>query len=172
MHSDFLRSLDEMYLNPLPDVPQQPPPLQSSALADNLTSHNSHLLQPAQPSTANAGSDVSRAVSLSAAGLFGSHPGSPILGGVKSGTQTPPTGTEKFMLTAADQKDGTRDERLNRVIRAKYEAGLLKPFNFIKGYERLNKWMDSKWSPASKHRTLKTISEFRPAFRVGCMFIG
>jgi hypothetical protein len=36
------------------------------------------------------------------------------------------TKTEKFLLTAADQESGSRDERLNRVIRSKYEAGLLK----------------------------------------------
>jgi hypothetical protein len=76
------------------------------------------------------------------------------------------TSTERFLLTAADQKEGTRDERLNKVIRAKYNAGLLKPFNYIKGYERLNTWMERKWSQSSKLRTLRIISEFRPAFRV------
>jgi hypothetical protein len=29
------------------------------------------------------------------------------------------------------------------VIKAKYDAGLLKPYDYIKGYERMNKWMDS-----------------------------
>jgi hypothetical protein len=55
-----------------------------------------------------------------------------------------PTKTERFLLTAADQESGTRDERLNRVIRSKYEAGLLKPYNYEKGYARLSHWMDSK----------------------------
>ena len=55
-----------------------------------------------------------------------------------------PTKAEKFFLTAADQEDGTRDERLTRVIHAKYEAGLLKPFNYVKGYARLSRWMDKK----------------------------
>jgi hypothetical protein len=54
------------------------------------------------------------------------------------------TKAEKFLLTAADQEPGSRDERLNRVIRSKYEAGLLKPYNYVKGYARLSKWMDSK----------------------------
>jgi len=54
------------------------------------------------------------------------------------------TKTEKFLLTAADQESGSRDERLNRVIKSKYEAGLLKPYNYVKGYARLSKWMDSQ----------------------------
>lgn len=53
--------------------------------------------------------------------------------------------TERFLLTAADQESGSRDERLNRVIRSKYEAGLLKPYNYVKGYARLSRWMDRKW---------------------------
>lgn len=54
------------------------------------------------------------------------------------------TKTEQFLLTAADQESGSRDERLNRVIRSKYEAGLLKPYNYVKGYARLSRWMDKK----------------------------
>ena len=55
------------------------------------------------------------------------------------------TKTEKFLMIAADQEPGTRNERLNRVIRSKYEAGLLKPYNYVKGYARLQRWMDSKY---------------------------
>jgi hypothetical protein len=54
------------------------------------------------------------------------------------------TKKERFLLTAADQEPGSRDERLNRVIRSKYEAGLLKPYNYVKGYQRLSRWMDRK----------------------------
>lgn len=54
------------------------------------------------------------------------------------------TKTEKFFLTAADQASGSRNERLNMVIRSKYEAGLLKPYNYVKGYARLSRWMDRK----------------------------
>lgn len=43
------------------------------------------------------------------------------------------TKTEKFFLTAADQNDGTRDERLGKVIQAKYDAGLLRPYNHVNG---------------------------------------
>lgn len=54
------------------------------------------------------------------------------------------TKAEQFLLTAADQEPGSRDQRLNRVIRSKYEAGLLKPYNYVKGYARLSRWMDRK----------------------------
>jgi len=58
------------------------------------------------------------------------------------------TKAEKFLLTAADQESGSRNERLNRVIRSKYEAGLLKPYNYVKGYARLSRWMDRKYACA------------------------
>ena len=48
------------------------------------------------------------------------------------------TKTEKFLLTAADQESGSRDERLNSVIQSKYEAVLWKPYNYVKGYARLS----------------------------------
>ncbi|KAG7089341.1 hypothetical protein E1B28_011032 [Marasmius oreades] len=75
------------------------------------------------------------------------------------------TKTEKFLLTAADQEDGSRDERLNRVIRSKYEAGLLKPYNYVKGYARLSRWMDRNVSQESKHQILQPLSVLRPKFR-------
>jgi hypothetical protein len=64
------------------------------------------------------------------------------------------TKAEKFLLTAADQESGSRNERLNRVIRSKYEAGLLKPYNYVKGYARLSRWMDRKYAYPSNHADL------------------
>lgn len=61
-----------------------------------------------------------------------------------------PSKTERFFLTAADQASGSRNERLNMVIRSKYEAGLLKPYNYVKGYARLSRWMDRKYVPVSR----------------------
>jgi hypothetical protein len=52
--------------------------------------------------------------------------------------------TEKFFLTAADPSDGTNEDRLTQVINAKFEAGFLKPYNYVNGYSRLQKYMDSK----------------------------
>lgn len=57
-----------------------------------------------------------------------------------------PTKTEKFLLTAADQAPGSRNQRLSEVIRSKYEAGLLRPYNYVKGYARLSRWMDRKFA--------------------------
>ncbi|KAL8292011.1 hypothetical protein RQP46_001477 [Phenoliferia psychrophenolica] len=73
--------------------------------------------------------------------------------------------TERFLLTAADQKDGSRSDRLARVIHAKFEAGLLRPYNHVAGYTRLMRWMADNMSQSSRQRTLHTLSEFRPAFR-------
>ena len=91
--------------------------------------------------------------------------------------------TEKYLLTAADPAPGTRVERLERVIRTKYEAGLLKPYNYVKGYARLSRWMDCKYvallfkrrsltvlarslSQESKQQILQPLSIVRPKFRV------
>lgn len=52
--------------------------------------------------------------------------------------------TERFFLTAADPSDGRLEDRLTEVINAKYEAGFLKPYNYVNGYARLQKYMDSK----------------------------
>lgn len=75
------------------------------------------------------------------------------------------TKTEKFLLIAADQESGTRDERLNRVIQSKYEAGLLKPYDYVKGYARLSRWMDRNVSKQSKQQILQPLSVLRPKFR-------
>ncbi|KDQ56759.1 hypothetical protein JAAARDRAFT_59018 [Jaapia argillacea MUCL 33604] len=75
------------------------------------------------------------------------------------------TKAEQFLLTAADQEPGSRDERLRRVIRSKYEAGLLKPYNYVKGYARLSRWMDRNVSQESKQQILQPLSVLRPKFR-------
>jgi hypothetical protein len=49
---------------------------------------------------------------------------------------------DNFFLTAADPKDGKLEDRLNEVINAKYEAGFLKPYNYVNGYARLQRYMD------------------------------
>ncbi|KAI0284633.1 hypothetical protein BGY98DRAFT_947848 [Russula aff. rugulosa BPL654] len=72
--------------------------------------------------------------------------------------------TEKFLLTAADPAPGTRVERLERVIRTKYEAGLMKPYNYAKGYARLSRWLDCNVSRESKQQILQPLSVLRPKF--------
>lgn len=51
--------------------------------------------------------------------------------------------TDKFFLTAANPSDGSNEDRLTQVINAKFEAGFLKPYNYVNGYSRLQKYMDS-----------------------------
>lgn len=72
---------------------------------------------------------------------------------------------EKFFLTAADPVPESAEERLKQVINAKVEAGLMKPFDYVRGYARLQKYMDINMSPDSRSRILAPLSKFRPAFR-------
>lgn len=102
---------------------------------------------------------------------------------------------EQYLLAAADQPSGSRASRLTQVIQAKYEAGLLKPYDYVRGYERMHRWMDSgrakplesssrpgspskpgrklappppsgsSISPESRRRILAALEVFRPKFR-------
>ncbi|CCF59669.1 hypothetical protein KAFR_0H02600 [Kazachstania africana CBS 2517] len=73
---------------------------------------------------------------------------------------------EKFFLTAADPSiEITPEERLKLVINAKVDAGLLKPYDYAKGYARLQNYMDKNMTPESKQRVLKPLNSIRPAFR-------
>lgn len=71
------------------------------------------------------------------------------------------TKTEKFLMIAADQEPGPRNERLNRVIRSKFEAGLLKPYNYVKGYARLQRWMDRKYAISLVCSEYAALTTFR-----------
>lgn len=73
---------------------------------------------------------------------------------------------DKFFLTAADPTtEISPEERLKQVIKAKLEAGLLQPYNYAKGYARLQAYMDNYMNLSSRQRILKPLSIFRPAFR-------
>ena len=73
---------------------------------------------------------------------------------------------DKFFLTAADPTtEISPEERLKQVIKAKLEAGLLQPYNYAKGYARLQRYMDNYMNISSRQRILKPLSIFRPAFR-------
>ncbi|KAI0862583.1 meiosis protein SPO22/ZIP4 like-domain-containing protein [Xylaria cubensis] len=74
--------------------------------------------------------------------------------------------TREFYLQAADPSgNDTPEARMQRVLKAKYDAGLLKPFNYIKGYARLSNYMDGHIAPASKQKILRQLDRFRPKFR-------
>jgi len=73
--------------------------------------------------------------------------------------------TEQFILKAADPPHKTSAERLAAFLNAKYEAGLLKPFNHVNGYTRLQKYMEKNLSKSNRQRIINVIEMFRPSFR-------
>ena len=73
---------------------------------------------------------------------------------------------EKYYMTVADPSgNDTPEERMNKVFMAKYNAGMLRPFNYIQGYARLHRYMDLNMQPASRQRILRQLDKFRPKFR-------
>jgi hypothetical protein len=67
---------------------------------------------------------------------------------------------EHYLLTAADPVgDVPPEERLKQVIKAKVEAGILKPFNYVKGYARLQRYMGIQYfsPPQFSGSTLTTL---------------
>ena len=73
---------------------------------------------------------------------------------------------EKYYMTVADPSgNDTPEERMNKVFMAKYNAGMLRPFNYIQGYARLHHYMDQNMQPASRQRILRQLDKFRPKFR-------
>jgi hypothetical protein len=73
---------------------------------------------------------------------------------------------KEYYLQAADPTgNDTPEERMNRLLRAKYDAGMLKPFNYVKGYARLSTYMDGHMNVASKQKILRQLDRFRPKFR-------
>ena len=88
-----------------------------------------------------------------------SRPGSAMMVGDKDKTR-------EYYLQAADPSGNDNpEERMARVLKAKYDAGLLKPFNYVNGYARMGRYLDSHIASSSKQKILRTISQFRPKFR-------
>ena len=106
----------------------------------------------------------------SAASLTG-QPSAPMLAGdditrPSSTYPVDPKARDKFYLTAADPAgNDTAEERMNKLLKAKYDAGMLKPFNYVKGYARLNNYMEKNMRPASRQKILRQLDKFRPKFR-------
>lgn len=73
---------------------------------------------------------------------------------------------ETYYMTAADPSGSDPpEERMNKLLKAKYEAGLLKPFNYVNGYARLNRYMEKYMHPSSRQKILRQLDKFRPKFR-------
>lgn len=87
------------------------------------------------------------------------RPGSAVPTGMKDKTR-------EYYLQAADPSGNDNPEqRMARVLKAKYDAGLLKPFNYVNGYARMGRYLDGHIASSSKQKILRTISHFRPKFR-------
>ena len=85
-------------------------------------------------------------------------------------TRTASTMTDKaketYYMTAADPSgNDTPEERMAKVLKAKYDAGMLKPFNYVNGYARLNQYMDQHMQPVSRQKIARQLEMFRPRFR-------
>lgn len=73
---------------------------------------------------------------------------------------------EKYYTTAADPAGtDSPEERMNKLLKAKMDAGLLRPFNYVKGYARLSQYMDLNMQQISRVRILRQLDRFRPKFR-------
>ncbi|KAB8339033.1 hypothetical protein FH972_021969 [Carpinus fangiana] len=73
---------------------------------------------------------------------------------------------ENYFMTAADPAGtDTPEERMTKLFTAKYDAGLLTPWNYVKGYAKLYKWMELNLSRASRTRITRQMERFRPEFR-------
>ncbi|RAH59902.1 hypothetical protein BO85DRAFT_510960 [Aspergillus piperis CBS 112811] len=73
---------------------------------------------------------------------------------------------ETYYMTAADPSGSDPpEERMNKLLKAKYDAGLLRPFNYVKGYARLNQYMERHLQQVSRQKILRQLDKFRPKFR-------
>lgn len=73
---------------------------------------------------------------------------------------------EQYYLTAADPSGSDApDARINKLLQAKYDAGMLRPFNYVKGYARLNQYIDRHMQSVSRQKILRQLDKFRPKFR-------
>jgi hypothetical protein len=71
---------------------------------------------------------------------------SPNPNGHNGGNRETDVAKEHYLLTAADPAgEVSPEERLKQVINAKVDAGILKPFNYVKGYARLQKYMEIQY---------------------------
>ncbi|KAI6714156.1 transcriptional regulator [Diplocarpon mali] len=72
----------------------------------------------------------------------------------------------EYYLQAADPTgNDAPEERMQRLLKAKYDAGMLKPFNYVKGYARLAAYMKSHLHAAQEQKILQQLNRFRPKFR-------
>lgn len=128
-----------LYTQPHPPMAPHPSQYHRSSAAAGLTPSLSPIPQPATVGSRNAN---------------------------PSNTAGADKARETYYMTAADPS-GTEpaEVRMNKLLKAKYDAGLLKPFNYVNGYARLYRYMEQRLKPASRHHILRQLDKFRPKFR-------
>lgn len=126
------------------------------SLATGLSAgNNAQLFQNASNAASNTNNNL--APSQVAQGNSITRPGS---------TNPNDKAREKYFLTAADPSgNDPPEQRMEKLLKAKYDAGLLKPFNYVKGYARLNQYMERNMQLVSRQKILRQLDKFRPKFR-------
>ncbi|KAI1006470.1 Zinc cluster transcription factor [Podosphaera aphanis] len=74
--------------------------------------------------------------------------------------------TREYYFQAADPiGNDPPEERMQRLLQAKYNAGMLRPFNYTTGYSNLSSYLDKNVRPAQKLKILRQIEKIRPQFQ-------
>ena len=136
--------------------PHQRPTFQMNKFTKNYTRHNFPTLKNHQPSTPNQSSIYSGQINKSKI---------PQTRLIKRASYTV-SAKEKFFLTAAAPSAVLHaKERLTEVIKAKLDAGLLKPYDYSKGYDRIHDFLtESGASMVNKQRIYKVLNDLRPEY--------
>lgn len=73
---------------------------------------------------------------------------------------------ERYYKAAADPAGtDSPEERINALLKEKMTCGLLHPFNYVKGYARMNHYIEQNLQQMSRVRILRQLDRFRPKFR-------
>ena len=76
------------------------------------------------------------------------------------------TTKESYFMEAADPAGvASPEERMRHLLKVKYEAGLLKPFNYVEGYQRMSEWMNENLHMGARNRITQQFNRFRPMFK-------
>lgn len=142
-----------------------PPLLPPSALAGGVgmpqQPQHQHQQQPQHQPQASHNADEG-----------GSSLARPTTSNTEDARSRPQSAAEFYLQVADPSGNDTPEARMERVLRAKYDAGLLKPFNYIQGYKRLQDYLETHIAPSSKQKILAQINRFRPKFREKIQKIG
>ena len=112
--------------------------------ASSETGSSTQTARPHQPSSGGAGGITTRPASVKPA----------------------EKDAEKYYMNIADPSGNDKpEERMKNLLEAKFAAGLLRPFNYIQGYARLNSYLEEHMHPASRQKMMRQIGKFRPKFR-------